>query len=177
MDLRCRKALSTCTFRSFCRFTIYARLVSLQLASSLKDLLRARKEETLKKGWWEVPQWVFCDQNGNALDGNNLRKRVFQKTLTEAKLRKIRIHDLRHTFATHLIQNKESLAYVQQQLGHHSIQVTVDIYGHLVPGGNKRAVDRLDDGAWGRGAAAGKPHGSKMVAKPSEEISEPSASS
>ena len=30
------------------------------------------------------------------------------------------------------------------QMGHHSIQVTVDIYGHLVPGGNKAAVDRLD---------------------------------
>ena len=35
--------------------------------------------------------------------------------------------------------------YIKEQLGHHSIQVTVDIYGHLVPGGNKAAVDRLDD--------------------------------
>jgi len=31
------------------------------------------------------------------------------------------------------------------QLGHRSIQVTVDIYGHAVPGGNRAAVDRLDD--------------------------------
>ncbi len=31
------------------------------------------------------------------------------------------------------------------QLGHHSIKVTVDIYGHLAPEGNKAAVDRLDD--------------------------------
>ena len=30
-------------------------------------------------------------------------------------------------------------------MGHHSIKVTVDTYGHLVPGGNKEAVDRLDD--------------------------------
>ncbi len=30
-------------------------------------------------------------------------------------------------------------------MGHHSIQVTVDIYGHLVPGGNRQAVNRLDD--------------------------------
>jgi len=44
-----------------------------------------------------------------------------------------------------LIQNGESLAYVKEQLGHHSIQITVDTYGHLVPGGNKAAVDRLDD--------------------------------
>ena len=30
-------------------------------------------------------------------------------------------------------------------MGHHSIRVTVDTYGHLVPGENKAAVDRLDD--------------------------------
>jgi protein-tyrosine-phosphatase len=34
--------------------------------------------------------------------------------------------------------------YVRDQMGHHSIKVTVDIYGHLVPGANKAAVDRLD---------------------------------
>ncbi len=35
--------------------------------------------------------------------------------------------------------------YVRDQLGHSTIKVKVDIYGHLVPGGNKEAVDRLDD--------------------------------
>ena len=54
------------------------------------------------------------------------------------------LKDLRHSFASLLIQQGESLAYVKEQMGHHSIQVTVDIYGHLVPGGNKAAVDRLD---------------------------------
>ena len=34
--------------------------------------------------------------------------------------------------------------YVKEQMGHSSIQVTVDLYGHLIPGGNKQAVDRLD---------------------------------
>ena len=48
------------------------------------------------------------------------------------------------------LQNGESLAYVKEQMGHHSIKVTVDIYGKLVPGANKAAVDRLDAG--GRGA-------------------------
>jgi hypothetical protein len=35
--------------------------------------------------------------------------------------------------------------YNRDQMGHRSIRVTVDTYGHLVPGGNKAAVDRLDD--------------------------------
>jgi hypothetical protein len=43
-----------------------------------------------------------------------------------------------------LFQQGESLAYVKEQMKPHSIQVTVDIYGHQVPGGNKTSVDRLD---------------------------------
>ena len=57
----------------------------------------------------------------------------------------LRFHDLRHSFASLLLQNGESLTYVKEQMGHSSINVTVDIYGHLVPGGNRQAVDRLDD--------------------------------
>jgi integrase len=85
------------------------------------------------------------NESGQLLDKNNWRKRVFYRTLEKAGLRQIRVHDLRHTFASLLIQAGESLAYVRDQLGHHSIKVTVDIYGHLAPGGNKAAVDRLDD--------------------------------
>ena len=59
-------------------------------------------------------------------------------------MRRIRFHDLRHTFASLLLQNGEGLPYVKEQMGHSSIQVTVDIYGHLVPGGNRAAVDKLD---------------------------------
>ncbi len=69
---------------------------------------------------------------------------MFQPALTKAKLHEVRVHDLRHTYASLLIQQGESLAYVKEQLGHSSIQVTVDVYGHLVPGSNRAAVDRLD---------------------------------
>ena len=61
----------------------------------------------------------------------------------KAQLRKIRIHDLRRTFAALLIQNREPIAYVQQQLGHASIRMTVDTYTHWVPGENREAVDKL----------------------------------
>lgn len=60
-------------------------------------------------------------------------------------MQRIRFHDLRHTFALLLIQQREGLAYVKEQMGHSTIQVTVDVYRHLVPGGNRAAVDRLDD--------------------------------
>ena len=51
----------------------------------------------------------------------------------------------------------ESPVYVKEQMGHSSIQVTVDLYGHLIPGGNKQAVDRLDDPMKAGGLKA-KPH-------------------
>jgi integrase len=69
---------------------------------------------------------------------------VFYPLLEHAKVKRVRLHDLRHTNASLLIQNGESLAYVRNQLGHSSIQVTVDIDGHLVRGANRSAVDRLD---------------------------------
>jgi integrase len=119
--------------------------MSCQLAETLQALLIERKKEALYKGWGEVPERVFVNEVGQVIDEGNLRGRVFYKVLIKAGLRRIRIHDLRHTFASMLIQNGESLAYVRDQLGHHSIQITVDTYGHLVPGANRQAVNRLDD--------------------------------
>ena len=80
-----------------------------------------------------MPDWVFCTESGGPLDGDNLRHRVFYKLLEKAELRRVRFHDLRHTFASLLLQNRESPAYVKEQMGHSSIQVTVDVYGHLIP--------------------------------------------
>lgn len=57
----------------------------------------------------------------------------------------IRVHDLRHTFASLLLQQGDSVVYVKDQLGHAPIQLTVDTYGHLIPRANRAAVDRLDD--------------------------------
>ncbi len=91
-----------------------------------------------------------------------MRKYVFYRCLDLAELRRVRFHDLRHTYASLLIQQGESLAYVKDQLGHHSIQITVDIYGHLVPGGNRQAVDRLDDVEEGQKEDHGE-SGHKMV--------------
>jgi integrase len=86
----------------------------------------------------------FKGRGGTQFDPSNLRK-AFNRLLDLAGLRRVRFHDLRHTFASLLIQNGESLAYGRDHLGHSSSQITVDGYGHLTPGGNRQAVDRLDD--------------------------------
>ena len=115
--------------------------MSLQLTETLWMLKRER-ERILKDN---KPEWIFHNQAGNLINSHNWRSRVFNNALDKAELRHVRIHDLRHTFASLLLQAGESMMYVRDQLGHSSIKVTVDIYGHLVPGGNKEAVDRLDD--------------------------------
>jgi len=67
-----------------------------------------------------------------------------------ASTQQIRFHECRHTFASLLIQNGESQTYVKEQLGHSSIKITVDTYGHLVPGANRQAVNRLPTIGTGR---------------------------
>ena len=84
-----------------------------------------------------------CNGKGNPADMHNITKRHFHTCLQKAGLRRIRYHDLRHTFASLLLQDGQSLKYVSDQLGHSSIKMTADVYGHLVPGANRGAVNRL----------------------------------
>jgi integrase len=67
----------------------------------------------------------------------------FEPALKRAGLRKIRFHDLRHTYASLLIAQKESPKYIQTQLGHGSIKTTFDTYGHLMEETNPVAAARL----------------------------------
>ncbi len=133
--------------------------MSTQLTNVLDEVVARKKADALKKELLKpvaerrkpeevinsvMDDWLFTTATGTQLDPSNLTK-VFYALLTKAELRRIRFHDARHTYATLLIQQGESLAYVKDQLRHSSIQITVDIYGHLVPGGNRQAVDKLDD--------------------------------
>jgi integrase len=88
---------------------------------------------------------VFSSPDGRILDPDNLYHRLFIPVLKASGIRKIRLHDLRHTFGSQLIQSGASIVYVKEQMGHSSIQVTVDTYGHLVPGAQISYVDRLDE--------------------------------
>lgn len=100
---------------------------------------------------WDL---VFCTKDGTALDQANLYNRVLQPTLRRAGLHRIRFHDLRHTYASMLINQGENLKYVQSQLGHASITTTVDRYGHLMPDAHTGASERLDATLFGSSPAS-----------------------
>lgn len=96
-----------------------------------------------EKRYGDLPESVFTNHEGGRLDTKNLYHRAWKGSLNKAKLAHRRLHDLRHTFATLLIMNGESLAYVRDQLGHSSIMLTVDTYTHWIPGSNRQAVNKL----------------------------------
>jgi integrase len=116
--------------------------MSDQLATALNQLLTKRKREALKAGLGEPVPYIF-HRNQNPMEQNYIR-RIFKRVLTKAGIREMRLHDIRHTYASLLLSKGENPVYVKEQLGHSSIKITVDIYGHLIPGSNRGAVNQLD---------------------------------
>jgi integrase len=131
--------------------------LSDELIAALRDLRRRRKAEYLGRGKNEIPEWVFLSpgriiydegkpvgrEEGKRVDMHNVKSRAFRLVLDKAGLRRIRVHDLRHSYASILISAGVSPAYVQQQLGHASIKMTVDTYTHLIPGAGRQALAAL----------------------------------
>lgn len=124
---------------------ITATPLSDQLFDELKVLYKQRKEEGLETGKG-VPEEIVFHTNGYYTSQNTIRN-IWKRMLDKAKLRDMRFHDIRHTFASLLLSNGESPVYVKEQPGHSSIQMTVDIFGHLIPSSNRQAVNALDDNA------------------------------
>ena len=95
---------------------------------------------------------VFPNNVGKPWHPVNMVKRQFLPALKRAKLPRIRFHDLRHTYASLLIDQGENIKYVQTQLGHSKIQTTLDIYGHLLNEVNTEAANRLGRTIFGDGS-------------------------
>ena len=120
--------------------------LSRELRRSLLDLRDKRLLAAYLEGKDDIyGELVFRTPQGTIVDPDNLYHRVFLPVLAKAGIRRIRLHDLRHSFGSLLLQNGASIVYVKEQMGHSAIQVTVDIYGHLIPGANLSFVDRLDE--------------------------------
>ncbi len=80
------------------------------------------------------PDWVFKNSTGGFIHMDNFRSRTWYPMLLKEGMRRVRIHSLRHSYASMLINRTKDIHYCSKQLGHHSIQVTVDRYTHLLDG-------------------------------------------
>ena len=94
----------------------------------------------------EPSPWVFpaLGDPSKPLNAKSLQN-AWTRLLTLVKLRHVRIHDLRHSYASSLLQAGESIQYVKQQLRHSTIKLTVDLYGHLIPSANRAAIAKLEE--------------------------------
>jgi integrase len=135
----------------------HGRTVDMGLA--VRDVLQ-RHGASLAEGWLkrkperddqgneipkvEMPPWVFPSEAWKPQDHANVGK-VFRRALKHAGLpMHYSPHSLRHTYASLLLADGVSPAYVQEQLGHASIELTVGTYGRWLRKRAPGAVDRLD---------------------------------
>jgi integrase len=118
--------------------------LSVSLAARLTERRSIREAEAAVAGLGLSP-WVFPapSDDSKPLNAEHLRFKVWYRVLRLAKLKGAKLHTLRHSYASLQLQAGEPITYVQGQLGHSSIKLTVDTYGHFVPGANRAAADRL----------------------------------
>jgi integrase len=93
---------------------------------------------------WEDLGFVFTNELGRPVDGQNMLRRSFYPLLESAGLPRIRFHDLRHTAASLLLRQGTHPKVAQEILGHSQISVTLDTYSHVSPGIQDAAVKALD---------------------------------
>jgi site-specific recombinase XerD len=104
--------------------------------STVKMLKRMGKVRSIKT------DLVFYSSCHTKLDARNVR-RDFQEALKKARIEDFRFHDLRHTFATRLVQNGVDIYKVQTLLGHKTPSMT-QRYAHHYPESLRDGVDMLD---------------------------------
>ena len=114
------------------------------LAETLKAWETKQKQQALKLGKpFLNTGFVFASRRGEIMRRIALEN-ALSRCLSAAKLRHIRIHDLRHSYATIRLLKGHNIGDVSYQLGHSSISMTYDVYGHWIPGHFKSEVDELD---------------------------------
>jgi hypothetical protein len=104
-------------------------MLSERAATVLQRLQMVRVDRAKRHGWKTIPEYIFATNQGQTLSPVRIRS-VFAQVLEAAELPAHHSpHSLRHTYATLLLRNGESLKFVYEQLGHASIKLTADLYG------------------------------------------------
>jgi integrase len=114
---------------------------------AIEELRRHRvkqAEELLRLGIRQSEETQVCLQpNYQPWAPRNLSS-AFIKFIKASGLRRVRLHDLRHSHATHLLMANVHPKIVQERLGHANIATTMDLYTHVMPGMQYEAASRVD---------------------------------
>ena len=122
------------------------RLITIN--NKLTVMLRDWKEkqlDLLKEFTTDTESLQIIQSTPIAITKNMVDKKFKQILSRNNNLKKIRIHDLRHSHASLLINQGEDYLVVKERLGHASITTTIDTYSHLYPSKQKDLANKLDD--------------------------------
>ena len=131
-----------------------------RLAETLRTWLEGQEVEATVSGQ-KLSPWLFPSPSGGPWDDRWVRGHIWRLLPRRAGLRYRGPHQLRHSYASLLIAARAHPKSIQAQLGHASIQVTMDVYGHLFHGTFARLVEVLDD-------ATGRNPGATSIPEPGE---------
>jgi integrase len=87
---------------------------------------------------------VFTNQRGNAISGSIFNKRHWQAARATVGVPDLRFHDLRHTAVALAIAQGAHPKAIQRRMGHSTINMTLDRYGHLLPELDEQIANDLD---------------------------------
>jgi integrase len=134
------KILPTKTYRSARRIVLPRECVtSLHQYRKRQDIDRREAEDR-----WRETGLVFVSAGGTTLDMATVH-RNHQLICELADLRYIRLHDLRHTCASLLLEQGVDLVTIKDLLGHAQIHTTADIYSHVRPRTKRKAIESVGD--------------------------------
>jgi integrase len=123
--------------------TRHVRMTSY-LIEVLKEKRKQVKEEKLRKGWNELPEWVFCNEDGGFINYGNFIHRIWNRAMEKSELRRRTPHDMRHTYATLRLSKGDSLAEVSKEMGHGAPDITYRTYYKWLPKESRSNIDELD---------------------------------
>jgi integrase len=122
---------------------------TIALSPSLMTILSQHKRDQAKRklrkgGEYQDNDLICAREDGQPWDPSNLSFafREFQDSLD---LPRIRLHDLRHGHCTHLLKANMPLKLVSDRMGHSTIAITGDLYGHVLEGQDRLAATVLDE--------------------------------
>jgi site-specific recombinase XerD len=84
----------------------------------------------LKKQSRDENGFVFTQEDGQCYEPNHFSNRMFRAACERAEVRYLRVHDIRHSYASHFVMNGGSIHVLQKLLGHSQIRTT-EAYSHL----------------------------------------------
>ncbi len=140
-----------------------ASIRTILLPSDMVTLLAELKKQT--KGEWMFPSPV---KEGEPRNPTAVYHR-FQLILERSHCKKVRFHDLRHTFATMALENGMDIKTLSAMIGHISSETTLNIYSHITDTMQQQAAVRIDREIGGTNAEMPEPPPPKVSADPSPE--------